>query len=154
MPTELIAALQELGRHELDLGVTEHQIGSGTLLVWDDQENFRFIHQSVLEWLVAREAAEEAQRAGGAAALAQREVSDLMADFFGALAGREAAAAWARKALGGAFGAVASGNALRIDGRMRLGVSERMNLAGMAPSGSGRSPHATSSACFRATRMG
>ncbi|WP_437650641.1 pentapeptide repeat-containing protein [Sorangium sp. So ce362] len=130
LPAELIAALQALGRHELDLDVTRHQIGSGTLLVWDDQENFRFIHQSVLEWLVAREAAEEVQRAGEAAALAQREVSDLMADFFGALAGREAAAAWARRALGGAFGAVAAGNALRIDGRMGLGVSERMNLAG------------------------
>ncbi|WP_437820306.1 pentapeptide repeat-containing protein [Sorangium sp. So ce1078] len=130
LPAEVIAALQALGRHELDLDVTRHQIGSGTLLVWDDQENFRFIHQSVLEWLVAREAAEEVQRSGEAAALAQREVSDLMADFFGALAGREAAARWARRALGGAFGAVAAGNALRIDGRMGLGVSERMNLAG------------------------
>ncbi|WP_437971615.1 pentapeptide repeat-containing protein [Sorangium sp. So ce260] len=130
LPAELIAALQALGRHELDVDVTRHQIGSGTLLVWDDQENFRFIHQSVLEWLVAREAAEEVQRSGEAAALAQREVSDLMADFFGALAGREAAARWARRALGGAFGAVAAGNALRIDGRAGLGVSERMNLAG------------------------
>ncbi|WP_437321239.1 pentapeptide repeat-containing protein [Sorangium sp. So ce385] len=130
LPAELIAALQALGRHELDVDVTRHQIGSGTLLVWDDQENFRFIHQSVLEWLVARQAAEEVQRAGEAAALAQREMSDLMADFFGALAGREAAAAWVRAALGGAFGAVAAGNALRIDARMGLVVSERMNLAG------------------------
>ncbi|XXX81942.1 pentapeptide repeat-containing protein [Sorangium sp. So ce134] len=130
LPAELIAALQALGRHELDVDVTRHQIGSGTLLVWDDQENFRFIHQSVLEWLVAREAAEEVQRAGEAAALAQREVSDLMADFFGALAGREAAARWARRALGGEFGAVAAGNALRIDGRMGLESSERMSLAG------------------------
>lgn len=130
LPAELITTLQALGRHELDVGVTAHQIGSGTLLVWDDQENFRFIHQSVLEWLVAREAAEEVQRTGEAAALAQREVSDLMADFFGALAGREAAARWAREALDGRWGAVAAGNALRIDGRMRLGVRERMNLAG------------------------
>ncbi|WP_433936848.1 pentapeptide repeat-containing protein [Sorangium cellulosum] len=130
LPAELIAALQALGRHELDVDVTRHQIGSGTLLVWDDQENFRFIHQSVLEWLVAREAAEEVQRSGDAAALAQREVSDLMADFFGALAGRDAAARWVREALGGALGAVAAGNALRIDGRMGLGVRERMNLAG------------------------
>ncbi|WP_437960805.1 pentapeptide repeat-containing protein [Sorangium sp. So ce119] len=130
LPPELIAALQALGRHELDVGVATHEIGSGTLLVWDDQENFRFIHQSVLEWLVAREAAEEVHRSGEAAALAQREVSELMADFFGALAGREAAAAWARVALGGAWGAVAAANALRIDGRMGLGVRERMNLAG------------------------
>ncbi|WP_434048040.1 MULTISPECIES: pentapeptide repeat-containing protein [Sorangium] len=130
LPPELIAALQALGRHELDVGVATHEIGSGTLLVWDDQENFRFIHQSVLEWLVAREAAEEVQRAGEASALAQREVSDLMADFFGALAGRDAAATWARAALGGAWGAVAAANALRIDGRMGLGVRERMNLAG------------------------
>ncbi|XXY49514.1 pentapeptide repeat-containing protein [Sorangium sp. So ce269] len=130
LPAELIAALQALGRHELDAGVAAHQIGSGTLLVWDDQENFRFIHQSVLEWLVAREAADEAQRAGEAAALSQREVSDLMADFFGALAGREAAARWARRALGGAWGTVAAANALRLDGRMGLGVHERMNLAG------------------------
>ncbi|WP_437664252.1 pentapeptide repeat-containing protein [Sorangium sp. So ce1182] len=130
LPPELIVALQALGRHELDVAVATHQIGSGTLLVWDDQENFRFIHQSVLEWLVAREAAEEVRRAGEAAALAQREVSDLMADFFGALAGRDAATAWARAALGGAWGAVAAANALRIDGRMGLGVRERMNLAG------------------------
>ncbi|MGK3983223.1 pentapeptide repeat-containing protein [Sorangium sp. So ce136] len=130
LPAELIAALQALGRHELDVAVATHQIGSGTLLVWDDQENFRFIHQSVLEWLVAREAAEEVQRAGEAAALAQREVSDLMADFFGALAGREAAARWARAALGEAWGTVAAANALRLDGRMGLGVHERMNLAG------------------------
>ncbi|WP_438036742.1 pentapeptide repeat-containing protein [Sorangium sp. So ce204] len=130
LPVELIAALQALGRHELDLDVTKHQIGSGTLLVWDDQENFRFIHQSVLEWLVARAAAEEVQRSGEAAALAQREASDLMADFFGALAGRGATARWARNALAGAWGAVAAGNALRIDGRMGLGVRERMNLAG------------------------
>ncbi|WP_437948073.1 pentapeptide repeat-containing protein [Sorangium sp. So ce296] len=130
LPAELIAALQALGRHELDVAVATHEIGSGTLLVWDDQENFRFIHQSVLEWLVAREAAEEVQRAGEAPALAQREVSDLMADFFGALTGREAAAAWVRAALGGAWGAVAAANALRIDGRMGLGVRERMNLAG------------------------
>ncbi|WP_438030265.1 pentapeptide repeat-containing protein [Sorangium sp. So ce233] len=130
LPPELIAALQALGRHELDVGVATHEIGSGTLLVWDDQENFRFIHQSVLEWLVARGAAEELQRAGEAPALAQREVSDLMADFFGALAGRDAAATWARAALGGAWGAVAAANALRIDGRMELGVRERMNLAG------------------------
>ncbi|WP_437616213.1 pentapeptide repeat-containing protein [Sorangium sp. So ce834] len=130
LPAELIAALQALGRHELDVAVATHEIGSGTLLVWDDQENFRFIHQSVLEWLVAREAAEEVQRAGEAPALAQREVSDLMADFFGALAGRDAAAAWVRAALGGAWGAVAAANALRIDGRMGLGVPERMNLAG------------------------
>ncbi|XXT24594.1 pentapeptide repeat-containing protein [Sorangium sp. So ce429] len=130
LPAELIAALQALGRRELDAGVAAHQIGSGTLLVWDDQENFRFIHQSVLEWLVAREAAEEVQRAGEAAALAHREVSDLMADFFGALAGRDAAARWARGALGGAWGTVAAANALRLDGRMGLGVHERMNLAG------------------------
>ncbi|AUX42955.1 hypothetical protein SOCE26_043950 [Sorangium cellulosum] len=130
LPADLIAALQALGRHELEVGVTAHQIGSGTLLVWDDQENFRFIHQSVLEWLVAREAADEVRRAGEAAALAQREVSDLMADFFGALAGRAAAERWVRSALGGAWGAVAAANALRIDGRMGLGVRERMNLAG------------------------
>ncbi|WP_437282526.1 pentapeptide repeat-containing protein [Sorangium sp. So ce375] len=130
LPAELIAALQALGRHELDLDVTRHQIGSGTLLVWDDQENFRFIHQSVLEWLVARKAAEEVQRSGEAGALAQREVSDLMADFFGALAGREAAATWVRAALGGAWGTVAAANALRIDRRTGLGVCERMNLAG------------------------
>ncbi|WP_437916835.1 pentapeptide repeat-containing protein [Sorangium sp. So ce302] len=130
LPAELIAALQALGRHELDLGVTVHQIGSGTLLVWDDQENFRFIHQSVLEWLVAREAAEEVQRSGESAALAQRDVSDLMADFFGALAGRKATETWVREALGGAWGTVATANALRIDGRTALGVCEQMNLAG------------------------
>lgn len=40
LPAELIAAFQALGRHELDVDVTRHQIGSGTPLVWDDQENY------------------------------------------------------------------------------------------------------------------
>jgi sugar lactone lactonase YvrE len=131
LPAELIAALQALGKHELDLGITAHQIGSGTLLVWDEEESFRFIHQSVLEWLVAREAAEQVKRCGEAAALAHRDVSDLMADFFAALAGREAAIAWAQRTLDdGGAGEVAVHNALRVLRRLRVETRTGVSLAG------------------------
>jgi WD40 repeat protein/transcriptional regulator with XRE-family HTH domain len=95
LPESLGAALAAIGKHKVDLGVMVHQIGSGTLLVWDEEESFRFIHQSILEWLVAKEAAAELERDGDAASLAYGEVSPPMVDFFIAMAGLERARAWA-----------------------------------------------------------
>ena len=80
--------------------VVEHMIGSGSLLVRDAEGRFSFVHRSVMEWLVAEAAAREVRETGDAAALGADEMSELMADFFVSLAGRETRGAWATGAAG------------------------------------------------------
>ncbi|XXX72929.1 NACHT domain-containing protein [Sorangium sp. So ce134] len=95
LPQRLFDEVQALSERRMESGTLAHQIGSGTLLVRDDDGNFGFIHQSVLEWLVAREAATEVLKTGDSAALGVREMSDLMIDFFGDLAGPAVSLGWA-----------------------------------------------------------
>jgi WD40 repeat protein/nucleoside phosphorylase len=118
LPEGLLEAVQALGEPSIDARVIEHQMGSGTLLVRDEDGRFSFIHQSVLEWLVAKAAAGEVGAGGESAALSSREMSDLMVDFFIGLVGREAARAWAATAMAAGEEA-AKKNALRV--RRRLG---------------------------------
>ncbi len=96
---EVQRAVEVLADQRLSPDETTHQVGSATLLVRDDEGMFSFVHQSVLEWLVARQAAAEVKASGSAEVLAMREMSDLMADFFCDLAGRDPALGWATHAL-------------------------------------------------------
>ncbi|XYH93636.1 pentapeptide repeat-containing protein [Sorangium sp. So ce1128] len=139
LPQRLLDDVQALSERRLESGTLAHQLGSGTLLVRDEDGNFGFIHQSVLEWLVAREAATEVLKTGDSAALGVREMSDLMIDFFGDLARPEVSLGWADAALRGAAGEMAKKNALRMQARLRgeiVGVEltvlpgERVELAG------------------------
>lgn len=79
-------------KHRLEHLHAVHKLGSGTLLVRDNEDRFCFVHQSVLEWLVA----EQAARKPGDGLLAVRGLSDLMTDFFIDLAGKDAAKHWAQ----------------------------------------------------------
>ena len=123
MSDELAAALENLVSG-LSRGVATHQVGSGTLLVRDAEGGFSFIHQSVLEWLVARRAAQELEASGSSEVLAVRELSPLMADFVIGLAGRQRAATWASVQIFGGVGGVrgisevAKKNALVLTGRL------------------------------------
>lgn len=83
--------------HELDFTTPQaaHAIGSGTLLVRRDDDTFAFVHQSVLEWLVANAAATELRESGQTPLLEARAMSPLMAEFFADLAGHANARAWA-----------------------------------------------------------
>ncbi|WP_437827054.1 pentapeptide repeat-containing protein [Sorangium sp. So ce1153] len=137
LPQRLLDEVQALAERRLESGPLAHQIGSGTLLVRDEDGNFGFIHQSVLEWLAAREAATEVLKTGDSAALGVREMSDLMIDFFGDLAGPAVSRRWADAALRGPAGEMAKKNALRMqarlpDERVELTVfpDERVELAG------------------------
>jgi hypothetical protein len=56
-------------------------LGSGTLFVRDEESRFTFIHQSVLEWLVARRIAEDLRADESPALLTSGVLSDLMANF-------------------------------------------------------------------------
>jgi hypothetical protein len=66
-----------------------HQVGSGSLLVRDAEGRFSFLHQSILEWLVASEAAVKLRQSGDDPVLDCGEMSPLMAEFFIDLLGKE-----------------------------------------------------------------
>jgi WD40 repeat protein/3',5'-cyclic AMP phosphodiesterase CpdA len=74
---------------------TAHAIGSGTLLVRDSEGRFTFVHQSVMEWLVARQVANRILANEPLPELERREMSPLMVDFLCDLLGRDRALAWA-----------------------------------------------------------
>jgi nucleoside phosphorylase len=120
LPAELTAAVKELAKHPISSAEAQHQIGSGTLLVRDEGNNFSFIHASVMEWLVAKAVALELRQGGQAEALGAREMSPLMADFVWGLAGRKAAEQWAQHALKTEASSTLHQNALLI--LARLGV--------------------------------
>lgn len=80
-----------------ELDVAAHQVGSGTLLSHHDEGGFRFVHESVLEWLVASTAAE--QVAVGATIFTAGDITELMADFFVQLSNGDSALSWARATL-------------------------------------------------------
>lgn len=79
-------------------------LGSGTLLVRDENGRFRFIHASVMEFLVASAVVEGLgpgpnDRRGQLELLAHREMSGLMIDFLVDLADRDVLTAWIRDVL-------------------------------------------------------
>ncbi|HEX8435856.1 pentapeptide repeat-containing protein [Archangium sp.] len=117
LPEGLFAAVNARGEHVLDTEVMRHQLGSGSLLVRDEEGRVSFVHQSVMEWLVAEAAAKELEAGGEATVLGRREMSDLMADFFIALAGPKAVGQWVG-AMSVSGDDLAKRNALRIVGRL------------------------------------
>ncbi len=65
----LADAMRSLGEPALDPHVIAHLFLSGSLLVRDADGNFAFMHRSVMEWLVAREAAQEVEKGNHSLAL-------------------------------------------------------------------------------------
>lgn len=118
LPAGLFEMVIARGEHALDTEKVKHQLGSGSLLVRDEDGRFSFVHQSVMEWLVAEDAARHVRELADAAALGQREMSELMADFFIALAGREAARTWAEWKASVKDEEVGKRNAMLVLGRL------------------------------------
>ncbi len=130
LPKDLIEAVRALSEHKLDLEEARHQIGSGTLLVRDSQDNFSFIHQSVLEWLVAKVVAQELKQKGTAEALGAQPITPLMADFVWGLAGRAEAEQWAQRAIAEKASETVHKNALLILERLGVEAKTGVKLAG------------------------
>ncbi len=105
LPVIVQTALPKLmSRQEqpMDAHSVGHDVGSGTLLVRDDKGAFSFIHQSVMEWLVADAAAKGVDASGEVSAqalLSHQPMSALMVDFFTALTDPTRAIEWARRVL-------------------------------------------------------
>ncbi len=62
-----------------------HVLGDGTLFIRDEDGRFSFVHQSVMEWLVARRIAEELTERNVRSLLGFHALSPLMAEFLCAL---------------------------------------------------------------------
>ncbi|MEU6735961.1 TIR domain-containing protein [Streptomyces physcomitrii] len=96
--TEIVAGIFGHGSDGMLFAQEAQAVGAGTLLIRVDDGIFHFIHESVVEWLVAREAA---RRLGedDEELLSRRELSPLAIEFVCDLADSERIASWARRTL-------------------------------------------------------
>ncbi|WP_370352921.1 pentapeptide repeat-containing protein [Catenulispora sp. EB89] len=107
-------------------------IGSGSLLVRTADDEFDFVHRSVMEWLVADAAARFLKAGVSADVLSVQPLSPLMIDFLGDLAGTELVMAWAERTVqDGRAPAPARQNAAAIILRLSQNMNVRVNLAGI-----------------------
>ncbi|MEY9848764.1 TIR domain-containing protein [Streptacidiphilus sp. MAP5-3] len=137
--TDIAEILSTLTEHRLSVPHAAHAMGSGTLLIRSPEGTFHFIHRSVADWLVAREAA--ARLAGGDHELLEHRVlSQLTVEFLCDLADRQDCLTWAQSVLRdtgtderpatataaadaadpGERSAVARANAARVISRLRI----------------------------------
>ncbi|WP_131785469.1 pentapeptide repeat-containing protein [Protofrankia symbiont of Coriaria ruscifolia] len=106
-------------------------IGSGTLLVRDAGGRFSFIHSSVMEYLVATEAARRLAAGSAEDLLGTREMSELMADFFADLTGGDRAGGWAQDVVDDPHAAAETkANAVLVARRLGVQLRTRAKLAG------------------------
>jgi len=93
-------ALHDLANRQLTPDQAAHMIGSGTLLVRVENERFKFVHRSILEWLVANHVAGQLRKGDSdPPELKLAVMSDLMTDFLATLAGEQIIERWARHTL-------------------------------------------------------
>jgi WD40 repeat protein/3',5'-cyclic AMP phosphodiesterase CpdA len=153
LTASVAAAVDQLSVVDIDVGQATHAVGSGTLLVRDEEGAFRFVHRSVMEWLVASVAASPG--GGGPDVLGEREISPLMAEFFCDLAGRDRAVAWARGVLAARGGAeAAKANALLVLHLLQERPVEPASLAGQGMRGADLSGRDLSGADLRNADLG
>ncbi|MEO7194739.1 MAG: pentapeptide repeat-containing protein [Pseudonocardiaceae bacterium] len=126
LTSEVSATLTRLTELRFTADQAAHSVGADTLLVRIDEE-FAFVHQSVLEWLVANSAAEKLQNGHMADTLHSRKMSALMIDFVCDLTGHEVARRWAADVLADPAAAqMAKHNGLAITRRLGRGAHEEL----------------------------
>src|SRR5262249_34553299 len=84
LSAEVAATLPGLAERGFSDAQATHSIGSGSLLIRTEEDSFAFVHQSVMEWLVARAAATgvaEIDSPMVARVVARRRMSRLMTEF-------------------------------------------------------------------------
>lgn len=94
LSAEISATLTGLADRGFSDEHASHAIGSGSLLVRTEDGAFTFVHQSIMEWLVAAAAA-----AGPTDIMTGRRMSRLMTKFFTDLVGHDSARYWAKRTL-------------------------------------------------------
>ena len=112
---EVAVTLSDLASRGYTEAQASHAIASGSLLVRSEDAAFTFIHQSIMEWLVANAAAADPE----SGIFTTRRMSALMTSFFVDLAGSESASRWAYSMLADPQAPeVAKQNALAIIGQV------------------------------------
>ncbi|MER6383328.1 TIR domain-containing protein [Streptomyces sp. NPDC001127] len=133
--TDVAETLTGLADTRLSAPQTAHAIGSGSLLVRSDDGVFRFIHGSVVEWLVARECARRLTD-GDSSLLGRRQLSQLAVEFLCDLADHRICQAWAERELSGPPGDgsldAAHANAVKILSRLRVPAHTDLRGAALA----------------------
>jgi WD40 repeat protein len=129
LPAEVGRVIGDLSVRDLDKDIVAHQVGTATLLVREGEGRFSFLHQSVMEWLVANTAARVLKVGGRPDVLEKGEMSPLMVDFFTDLAPVGKAVEWAKDVLQGNAGDAAKRNAMVVLRRAGARV-ERANYRG------------------------
>ncbi|GAB3873281.1 hypothetical protein GCM10029964_013260 [Kibdelosporangium lantanae] len=89
--------ISDLARLEMRPGEAVQAVGSSTVLVRTPEEEFAFIHQSVMEWFVADAASRALADGSIDAFLADKELTRPMVDFWRDLSGTDAVVTWARE---------------------------------------------------------
>ena len=120
----VVRTLTRLAERGYSLYQAAHAVGSGSLLVRTEAGGFAFVHQSVMEWLVAKVAADELPDTD----LVNRRMSRLMVDFLCDLAGHDVALRWARGVLADADAPEAAKQnatevAKRLEARVHLSLA-------------------------------
>ncbi|MFI9030696.1 TIR domain-containing protein [Streptomyces sp. NPDC053560] len=117
-------ALDGLTRSHMTAEERAQAVGAGSLLVRTEDNLFQFIHTSVVEWLIAREAARQlaGPEEGTPPLLAARPLTQLAVEFFCDLADRGDCQEWVRRVLGDvtAPDSPARQNAVRVNHRLRI----------------------------------
>ncbi len=120
LSAQVAASLTDLAERGYTLEQATQAVGSGTLLVHADDGGFTFVHQSVMEFLVAKAMAAALREDGHCSDLGSRIMSPLMADFLADLAGGNVVLAWAdTTATDPAATSAARDNAALIRGRVK-----------------------------------
>ncbi|MDG4830309.1 pentapeptide repeat-containing protein [Solwaraspora sp. WMMD1047] len=136
LSAEVSATLTRLAERGYTADQATHTVGSGTLLVRTEDGGFTFVHQSIMEFLVADAAATKLDDDGDNI-LRARKISPLMADFLVDLAGSETVVGWAFQTLADPRApAIAKQNALLL--RKRLTETRPDPQPGPGPAGPGR----------------
>ncbi|MFE2105166.1 TIR domain-containing protein [Kitasatospora sp. NPDC059463] len=118
---DIAGVLSGLAENRMPTPQVAHAVGSGSLLVRSDEGMFHFIHGSVVEWLVARAAAEALLR-GDATLLARGPLSRLAVEFLCDLADHQVCQQWARSVLDATEPATEAArlNAVKVLDRLRV----------------------------------
>jgi energy-coupling factor transporter ATP-binding protein EcfA2 len=119
------ATLTDLEPAKIDTGQATFVVGSGSLLVRTDDARFSFAHRSIMEYLIAAQAASQltsTDERPNPGLLTGREMSALMVDFIHGIAHRPDLERWARSVLTEPTNATnaAQSNALRLARAMNL----------------------------------
>jgi WD40 repeat protein/3',5'-cyclic AMP phosphodiesterase CpdA len=98
--SEVAGTLNTLAELKLTTDQAAHMIGSGTLLVRTSDSRFKFVHRSVMEWLVTHHIAKNLRPGGDTPIqLVVQPISDLMAEFLKGQVPSERLISWAKTAL-------------------------------------------------------